>query len=66
MSAIGNAVGKVVDVTVVIGSTFVGVEAVKVISNGIKTKNTATTILGSITLLIGIYAFKEAVRKLNE
>lgn len=61
-----KTVGKVVDATVLVGSTFVGYGAIKAISMGIKNKSTGTIIMGGITLLIGIYAFKESMRKLNE
>jgi hypothetical protein len=61
-----NTLGKVVDATVLVGSTIVGYQAIKTISAGIKSKSTTVTVLGSITLLIGIYAFKEAMRKINE
>ena len=62
-----NTIGKVVDASVIIGSLFVGASAVKFISMGVKSKNKASAILiGSATLLIAIYALKQAVTKINE
>jgi hypothetical protein len=58
--------GKIIDATVIVGSVFVGIGAVKGISQGVKLKSTGTIVLGGITLLIGIYAFREAMNKINE
>jgi hypothetical protein len=61
-----NTVGKVVSASVLVGSAIVGVGAIRTISAGISNKKGATIALGVLTLLIGVYAFKEAVQKINE
>ena len=61
-----SAIGKVVDATVLVGSVAVGYSAVKAIMSGAKSKSTSTILIGSMTLLIGIYAFREAYQKINE
>jgi hypothetical protein len=61
-----GTLGKVVDATVIVGSVAVGFGAVKTIMGGAKMKSTGTIALGAITLLIGVYAFKEAVNKIND
>jgi hypothetical protein len=61
-----QTLGKVVDASVLVGSAFVGFGAVKTIMAGAKSKSTSAILLGSITLLIGVYAFKEAMQKINE
>lgn len=58
--------GKIVDATVIVGSSVVAVGAVKGISQGIKSKKNGVILLSAITLTIAIYAFKEAYRKINE
>lgn len=61
-----SAIGKVVDVTVLGGSAYVGYKAVKTITESIKVKNYATTAVGVVTVLICAYAFKEAWEKLSK
>ena len=61
-----SAIGKVVDATVLVGSVAVGYSAVTAIIAGAKIKSTTTILVGGLTLLIGIYAFKEAYQKINE
>jgi len=61
-----KTLGKIVDATVVVGSFAVGYGAIKMIIGGAKIKNTGTIALGAITLLIGVYAMREAVNKINE
>ena len=61
-----SAIGKVVDATVLVGGAVVGIGAVKAIVGGVKLKSGATIALGTITLLISIYAIREAVNKINE
>ena len=61
-----KTLGKIVDATVVVGSIAVGFGAAKTIIGGVKSKSTGVIILGSITALIALYAFKEAVKKINE
>lgn len=61
-----NTAGKVLDATVIMGSLVVGYGAGKAILEGMKSKSTGAILLGSLTLAIGIYAFKEAYTKINE
>lgn len=61
-----ETLGKVVDATVIVGSVAVGYGAIKTIMGGVKIKSTGTIALGAITLLIGVYAFKEAINKIND
>lgn len=61
-----GAVGKVLDATVLVGSTYVGYNAAKAVVDGIKLKNTTSIVVGGLTLLISIYALKEAYQKINE
>jgi hypothetical protein len=61
-----GALGKVVDATVIVGSVAVGFGAIKTITEGVKIKSTGAILLGSVTLLIGVYAFKEAINKIND
>ncbi|MBK7362995.1 MAG: hypothetical protein IPJ01_11925 [Micavibrio sp.] len=58
--------GKVVDSVVIVGSVAVGYGAIKTIIGGAKIKSTGTIALGAITLLIGVYALREAVNKIND
>lgn len=61
-----NTLSKVTSATVLVGSTIVGVSAIRVMSQGISNNKGATIALGAITALIAIYAFREAVHKINE
>lgn len=61
-----GTVGKVVDASVIVGSLVVGYGGVMTISDGIKANKTATIAMGALTLLIGIYALREAYQKINE
>jgi hypothetical protein len=61
-----QTLGKVVDASVIVGSLVVGYGGVMAISQGIKNKKTATIAMGALTLLIGIYALREAYSKINE
>lgn len=61
-----KTLGKVVDASVIVGSAFVGIGAVKAISMGMKSKSSGAIALGTLTLLLGVYAFKEAIQKINE
>lgn len=61
-----GAVGKVLDATVLVGSAYVGYNAAKAVVDGIKLKNTTSIVVGGLTLLISIYALKEAYQKINE
>lgn len=64
---IARTSGKVLDAVVIAGSFLAGYGAIKLLSQGVKMKNKGTAIaIGSITLLVSIYALKEAVRKINE
>jgi len=61
-----KVVGSVLNMGVVIGSTYVGIGAINAISNGIKIKNKKLILMGSLTLLVGVYAFNHALNKLSE
>lgn len=61
-----GTISKITDSVVIVGSVAVGFGAVKTIIGGVKVKSTGAIALGAITLLIGIYAFKEAVNKIND
>lgn len=61
-----NTISKITDSVVIVGSVAVGYGAIKAITEGMKAKSTGTIALGSITLLIGVYAFKEAINKIND
>ena len=61
-----GALSKIVDSTVIVGGAVVGIGAVKGIVEGVKLKSGTTIALGAISLLIGIYAIREAVKKINE
>lgn len=60
-----SAVGKVIDATVLVGSGYIGYNAAKSVIDGIKLKNTTSLVIGGITLLISVYAFREAWQKIN-
>jgi len=61
-----KTLGKIVDATVVVGSLAVGYGGVKAIIGGVKGKSTGAIVLGSITLLISVYAMREAINKIND
>jgi hypothetical protein len=61
-----NTIGKVTDATVIVGSLVVGYAGVNAIMNGVKAKSTAIIAIGALTTLISIYAFKEAMQKIQE
>ena len=61
-----NTIGKVTDATVIVGSIVVGYAGVNAIMNGVKAKSTAIIAIGALTTLISIYAFKEAMQKIQE
>jgi hypothetical protein len=61
-----NTLGKVTDATVIVGSLVVGYAGVNAIMNGVKAKSTAIIAIGALTTLISIYAFKEAMQKIQE
>lgn len=61
-----RTVGKVVDASVIVGSLVVGYGGVMAITEGMKTNRTATIAMGALTLLIGVYALREAYGKINE
>lgn len=58
--------GKVVDASVIVGSLVVGYGGVMAITEGMRTNKTTTIAMGTLTLLIGIYALREAYTKINE
>lgn len=60
-----SALGKVVDVTVLGGSAYIGYQSVKTINNAIQQKNVTQAVVGVVTLLICAYAFKESWEKLS-
>ena len=57
--------GKVIDSAVIVGSLLVGAGAVMGIASGVKSKKYGAVAISSLTLLIGIYAIREAVKKIN-
>jgi len=61
-----NTLGKVVDATVILGSVAIGYGAIKTIMEGSKLKSGTVLALGGLTLLISIYAFREAVQNIND
>jgi hypothetical protein len=61
-----NTLGKITDATVIVGSLVVGYAGVNAIMNGVKAKSTAIIAIGALTTLISIYAFKEAMQKIQE
>ena len=61
-----NTLGKVTDATVIVGSLVVGYGGINAIMNGVKAKSTAIIAIGALTTLISIYAFKEAMQKIQE
>jgi hypothetical protein len=61
-----NTIGKVTDATVIVGSLVVGYGGINAIMNGVKGKSAAIIAIGALTTLISIYAFKEAMQKIQE
>ena len=61
-----TTLGKVTDATVIVGSIVVGIGGVNAIMNGVKNKSTTVIAIGALTTLIAIYAFKEAMQKIQE
>lgn len=61
-----RTLGKVVDASVLVGATLVGVGAIGTISAGITSKKGGVIALGALSMLIAVYAFKEASKKLND
>ena len=57
--------GKVIDSAVLVGGVIVGIGAVMNMVSGFKGKKYGAVAIGGLTLLIGIYAIKEASSKLN-
>ena len=60
-----KTLGKVVDATVIVGSVVIGVGAVRGIASGAKMKSKTAIALASLTLIIAVYATREAVNKIN-
>ncbi len=64
---ISKTAGKILDATVIAGAFVAGYGAVKLFSQGIKMKHKGAAIaISSLTLLVSIYALKEASKKINE
>ena len=61
-----KTLSKVVDASVIIGSAVVGIGAVRGMMAGGKMKSKATIALSVLTIVIAIYATKQAVTKINE
>jgi hypothetical protein len=61
-----KTLGKITDSVVIVGSVAVGYGAVMGLIGGVKAKNTSAILLTSVTLLIAIYAGKEAISKIND
>ena len=61
-----SAFGKVIDSAVIVGSIGVGFTSVKSLMEGVKTRNNGVILVSSLTTLIAIYAFQQAIKKLNE
>lgn len=61
-----KTLGKITDSVVIVGSVAVGYGAVMGLIGGVKAKNTPAILLTSVTLLIAIYAGKEAISKIND
>jgi len=58
--------GKILDATVIVGSAVTGFTGAKILMAGIKSKKGSVIFAGSMALLISVYAFKEAVNKIND
>jgi hypothetical protein len=61
-----RTLGKVTDATVIVGSLAVGIGGVSTIMAGVKGKKAGVIAIGALTTLIAIYAFKEAMQKIQE
>jgi hypothetical protein len=61
-----RTLGKVTDATVIVGSLVVGYGGIKAIMNGVNSKSAGVIAVGALTTLIAIYAFKEAMQKIQE
>ena len=61
-----GAISKITDSVVIVGSVAVGFGAVKGLMGGIKMKSAGVIALSSVTLLIAVYAFKNALDKIND
>lgn len=61
-----SAFGKVIDSAVIVGSIGVGFTSVKSLMEGVKTRNNGVILVSSLTTLIAIYAFQQAIKKINE
>jgi hypothetical protein len=61
-----RTVGKVTDAAVIVGSLAVGIGGVNTILGGVKGKSAGVITLGALTTLIAVYAFKEAMQKIQE
>ena len=61
-----TTLGKVTDATVIVGSIVVGIGGVNAIMNGVKGKSATVIAVGALTTLIAVYAFKEAMQKIQE
>ncbi len=61
-----SAFGKVIDSAVIVGSIGVGFTSVKSLMEGVKTRNNGVILVSSLTTLIAIYAFQQAIKKVNE
>lgn len=61
-----RTLGKVTDATVIVGSIVVGIGGVNAIMNGVKGKSATVIAVGALTTLIAVYAFKEAMQKIQE
>jgi len=58
--------GKIIDATVIVGSAFTAYTGGVMLIGGIKNKKVSVGFAGAMALLISVYAFKEAVKKINE
>jgi hypothetical protein len=61
-----RTLGKVTDATVIVGSLVVGYGGINALINGVKSKSAGVIAVGALTTLIAIYAFKEAMQKIQE
>jgi hypothetical protein len=61
-----RTIGKVTDATVIVGSLVVGYGGINALINGVKGKSAGVIAVGALTTLIAIYAFKEAMQKIQE
>lgn len=61
-----RTIGKVVDASVIIGGLAVGYGGGIAVLKGIKEKKGGVIAIGVLTILISIYAMREAVNKIND